>query len=193
LTLRSSPPSSKTGTSSGSWSPKRAARSATRPTLTTVYEERGSYRFAVWNEIMFVKWDQAAEVPAVAKLEKLTQEFRDRHPASRQSGVHLIADGVGLPTPEARTRLMALIKGGSAHFGAVAIVIAGTGFGASAVRSFLTGLRLVAPRSFDFRLHSRTYEVLKWFPSAHEQRTGQPIDVAQFGRALSEFELDTKA
>ncbi|MET0592911.1 MAG: hypothetical protein ABW133_09445, partial [Polyangiaceae bacterium] len=81
---------------------------------------------------------------------------------------------------------------GSAHFGAVSIVIHGSGFVASAVRSFLTGLRLVAPRSFDFRLHSRTFEVLKWFPAAHENRTGRPIDVAQFGRVLSAFELDTK-
>jgi hypothetical protein len=163
-----------------------------RPTLTTVYNEPGSYRFATWNEIMFVKWEQAAEVESVARLEKLVQDFRSRHPTGRLSGVHLIADGVGLPTPEARTRLMALIKEGSAHFGAVAIVVGGTGFVASAVRSFLTGLRLIAPRSFDFRLHGRTFEVMKWFPAAHEQRTGQTIDVAQFGRVLSAFELDMK-
>jgi hypothetical protein len=192
LTFRSSPPSSKSGASGASWFPARVARPAKRATLTTLHSEPGSIRFAVWNEIMFAKWEKAAELASVERLETLMREFRARNPKLRMSGVHLIGDGVGLPTPEARTKLMALIKEGSDHFGAVSIVIGGTGFVASAVRSFLTGLRLVAPRSFDFRLHSRTFEVAKWFPAAHEQRTGQAIDAAQFARVLSAFELDTK-
>jgi hypothetical protein len=146
------------------------------------------YRFCSWNEIMLVKWEQSADGESVGRLEELVRQFQSRHPGGRQSGVHIIAQDVGLPTQEARTRLMALIKGGAEQFGAVGIVILGTGFVASAVRSFLTGLRLIAPRSFDFRLHGRSADVLKWFPTSHARLTGQTIDVAQFGRVLGSFE-----
>jgi len=137
---------------------------------------------------MLVKWEREADGESVGCLEELVRQFQGRHPDGRQSGVHIIAEGVGLPTAEARTRLMSLIKRGSEHFGAVGIVILGTGFVASAVRSFLTGLRLIAPRSFDFRLHGRSADVLKWFPAAHARHTGQTIDIAQFGRVLGSFE-----
>ena len=53
------------------------------------------------------------------------------------------------------------MKSQANRFGAVAVVIGGSGFLASAVRSFLTGLRLVSPRTFDFRLHGKTSEILE--------------------------------
>ena len=83
---------------------------------------------------------------------------------------------------------MDMMKTEADHFGAVAVVICGSGFVASAVRSFLTGLRLVAPSTFDFRLHGKTFEVLKWFPAAHFSRTGQTVDTIRLSRVLSGFE-----
>ena len=154
----------------------------------------GTVRFGAWNEIMFVAWETSADGNSVARLNEHARMYQSTHPGQRQSGVHIVREGVGLPTPEARAGLMEMMKSQADRFGAVAVVIYGTGFVASAVRSFLTGLRIVAPRTFDFRLHGKSSEVLKWFPAAHLARTGHSVDPIRLGRVLAAFEtsLDWK-
>ena len=162
--------------------------------VTIVDTIPGSVRFGVWNDIMFVAWETTADGVSVGRLNEHAREYQRARPGKRQSGIHIAREGVGLPTPEARAGLMDMVNSQADRFGAVAVVICGSGFVASAVRSFLTGLRLVAPRTFDFRLHGKTSEILKWFPAAHLARTGQSVDPNRLGRVITAFEtsLDWK-
>jgi hypothetical protein len=147
----------------------------------------GAYQLGVWNSILFARWERSADAIGISHLDEISKSFRTAHPTGRQSGIHIVLEGVGLPTPEARAGLMRLMKTQADQIAAIAVVICGSGFAAGAIRSFLTGLRLAAPRSFDFRVHSRTSDVLAWLPEAHNRQTGEDIKAAQLERALTPF------
>ena len=185
MTFRSSPPSDRAAfRGATSFAPQRATSSE----VVIVDAVPGVFQFGTWNDIMFAAWEAPADAISVPRLDALAKDFQKAHPGKRQSGIHILREGVGLPTPAGRAGLMKMMKTESDHFGAIAVVICGSGFVASAVRSFLAGLRLLAPRTFEFRLHARTSEVLKWFPAAHFSRTGEQIDPARFGRVIQSFE-----
>jgi len=186
MTFRSSPPSDR-GTPRGAIStlaPHRASSSE----IVIVDTVPGAVQFGSWNNIMFAAWEAPAGAISVSRLDALSKDFRRAHPGKRLSGIHILREGVGLPTPEGRAGLMKMMKADSDHFGAIAVVICGSGFVASAVRSFLAGLRLLAPRTFEFRLHAKTFEILKWFPAAHFRRTGEQVDAPRLGRLIYSFE-----
>jgi hypothetical protein len=161
--------------------------------VTVLHNVPGFVQFGIWNDILFARWEQAADIAAVSRLQEINRDFRRAHPGGRLSGIHIVLAGAGLPTPEGRAALVDTMKNQADEFGAIAVVIGGTGFFASAIRSFLTGLRFLAPRDFDFRLHGRSSEILDWFPAAHQRRTGQRIDVFQLGRVISSFEARAPA
>lgn len=186
MTFRSSPPSDR-GAFRGavsSFAPQRASSSE----VVILDAVPGAFHFGSCNNIMFAAWEAPADAISVSRLDALGKDFQRAHPGKRQSGIHIVREGVGLPTPEGRAGLMKMMKADSDHFGAIAVVICGSGFVASAVRSFLAGLRLLAPRTFEFRLHAKTSEILKWFPAAHFSRTGEQVDAPRLGRMIYTFE-----
>jgi hypothetical protein len=69
----------------------------------------------------------------------------------------------------------------------IAVVAGGTGFWASAFRSFVTGLRWLAPRSFEIRLHGTIEEVARWLPAEHLKLTGVKLDPMRLQRLLAEW------
>jgi len=66
----------------------------------------------------------------------------------------------------------------------VATVFEGGGFWASALRSIATGMRMVAPRSFSWRINSDIDEIVDWIPDEHVKRTGVRLNRRQFVSAL---------
>jgi hypothetical protein len=152
-----------------------------------------AYQFGLWNDILFARWERPADATAISHLDEVSQSFRTAHPGRRQSGIHIILEGVGLPTADARAGFMRLMKTQADQIAAIAVVIYGSGFGAGAIRSFLAGLRFAAPRSYEFRVHSKTSDVLTWLPEAHRRHTGEVISAAQLGRALTSFEAGPPA
>jgi hypothetical protein len=156
--------------------------------VTVLHDVPGFVCFGMWNDILFARWEQAADFAAVSRLQAINRDFRRAHSGRRLSGIHIVLEGAGLPTPEGRAGLADMMKKHADQFGAIAVVVGGTGFFGSAIRSFLTGLRILAPRDFDFRLHGKSSEILDWFPAAHQRRTGERVDVFQLGRVITSFE-----
>lgn len=147
----------------------------------------GAYAFGLWNNVLIARWEGPADAAGVAHLAAIGKAFGAEHPGGRQSGIHIVLEDVGLPTAEARAGLMQLMKSQADQVAAIGVVILGSGFVASAVRSFLAGLRFAAPRSFDFRVHGKTSDVTKWLPAAHLRQTGEELDALRLDRVLTSF------
>jgi hypothetical protein len=147
--------------------------------------EPGSFAIATWSHVLMVRWESAADGSAVERLAKVSKDLAAEQHQTRRSNVHIILDTAGLPTPEARAGFIHLMKAHADRLACVAIVVGGSGFLASAMRSLMTGMRLLSPRSFNYRLHGSTDEVVKWLPNEHLAKTGEPIDSRRLAHVLA--------
>jgi hypothetical protein len=153
--------------------------------LTIEDTEPGRFHIASWNNVVMVRWESAADSSAVERLAKVSKALAAANHEARRTNIHVIADGAGLPTPGARAGFVDLMKEHGDRLACVAIVVESTGFLASAMRSLLTGMRLLAPRTFNYRLDGSVDEVLKWLPAEHLARTGEELDGRRLGRVLA--------
>ncbi len=124
--------------------------------LELVAEYPGVLTIRAWKNIGLCTWSGAAVAPVVATLVEATEKLRS--PGRRVSFVHLIPDKLALPDAEARSAFIRLMKDYQSDLACIAIVVGGTGFWASAMRNAIIGLRVFAPRSFEFRLHGSVEE-----------------------------------
>jgi hypothetical protein len=131
-----------------------------------------------WRNVQIASWTTQGTVPLVEQLAEHSKRFHHKHP-NGVSVVHLISKGPALPDAPTRERLKTLMEGNSKTLACVAIVLDGRGFWASAVRSFLVGLRLVSPRTINMQVFSTSEEVAAWLPEIHLQRTGVKVDPAE--------------
>jgi hypothetical protein len=146
----------------------------------------GVYQVQLWKNVSICAWVGKATVPATSELGQITQRtIATLGPKQRFSIVHLVAAGLELPDSGSRGALVQIIKDYADHIGCAAVVLGGSGFWASAMRSFITGMRVLAPRTFDLRVHGEIEELLDWYPAEHEKRTGVAIDPAAFLAALT--------
>jgi hypothetical protein len=152
-------------------------------TLEFLDGEPGTNRIAVLRNVMIVHWTSRATGPATTRLADAFEHVLKTYPTG-SSAVHVIADKVGVPTPEGRAGLMQIMTERADKIACVAIVVGGTGFWASTMRSFITGMRFMTPRSFDLRLHGTTAEAMEWLPVQSAKITGVPVDEKALARAL---------
>lgn len=157
----------------------RAAHNARGTNIVGSYP--GVYQVQLWKNVSICAWVGRATQPGAEELIGITQRTIAALGATQRfSIVHLVAEGIELPDGGARGVLAQILKDYADHLGCSAVVLGGSGFWASAMRSFITGLRVVAPRTFDVRVHGEIEELREWYPAEHEKRTGVPIDPASF-------------
>jgi hypothetical protein len=131
-------------------------------------------RLGRWKNIVVCAWCGQATGAAVETLTSAMVHLH-RGPAEVRSYVHLVPNRVTLPDAAARAGLTEIMKVYLPHIACVAVVVAGSGFWASAMQNAVIGMRVFLPRSFAFRLHSTNAEVAAWLPSEHTARTGIEI------------------
>lgn len=136
-----------------------------------------------WRNVQIASWTVQATVELVEQLAAQSAKFHKRHPEG-VSVVHVISKGPALPDSETRERFSTLLHAHSSKLACVAVVLDGRGFWASAVRGFLVGIRLVAPRTFTMQVFSTPQEVAEWLPGPHEERTGVGLAPADLVRAI---------
>ena len=170
----------------------RAARASQRPPSLhnglaisdepIVYEGTEGVFLGSWKNIFVSIWLEQATILAV---ERMVAAFAAMpRIAAKRSDIYIITDGARLPEASVRSYFIDTIQASEHELASVAVVVEGSGFWASAVRSFVTGLHWLAPRSFDFRLHGATAEVIDRLPEVHEQLTGVRIDGNRLNRIL---------
>jgi hypothetical protein len=144
----------------------------------------GTFALYSWKNLQFMLWFSPATVESMEVYGRLDATARERHP-NGVSFVHFMVPGhFQLPSPEARAAFMEIAKRNIAWIAAIAVVIPGDGFWASAIRGMITALRVLGPRELQMRIHSSTDEIPDWLPAVHSERTGVPLAANELARAL---------
>jgi hypothetical protein len=152
----------------------------------------GAMRIGRWQNVVVCGWSGAPTGQPVNMLASIMVQLHANSSEVR-SYVHIIPDQAGLPDAAARSVFRNIMIDYEPYIACVGVVVAGGGFWASAMRSVVSGLRLLLPTPFDYRLHTTTAELLTWFPAAHRKRTGVEITVPQLSALLREGESWTIA
>ena len=145
--------------------------------------EPGAFIFGSWKNVFIGIWESQATMAAVDRMVKATDTMTELHPTGR-STIHIVVHGAGLPSADVRTHFVDVLKKNADQIACVAVVVGGTGFWTSALRSFVTGLRWLAPRTFHFRLFSTIEDLARWLPDEHNKRTGIEIDPLQLVKVV---------
>src|SRR5262245_29623069 len=106
--------------------------------------ESGAFLFGSWRNVVIAVWESQATEAGVERLAKVVEVVARTHP--ERSNIHFIATDAALPDADVRAKFVALMKQNAAHLAHVVVVYGGSGFWASAFRSFVTGMRWVAPK-----------------------------------------------
>ena len=150
-----------------------ADSSPTQRGFIWVETEPGVCAIGRWENVQLIVWWSQATGPAVDRLTRVTRESCAQH--RMLSNIHIIKDKARVPTSEARDGFVRLMNDYANQLANVAVVVGGVGFWASMMRSAVTGMRVLAPRSFELRLHGEVDEILGWLPHAHAYRCGSTL------------------
>ncbi|HKO94476.1 MAG TPA: hypothetical protein VJU61_25155 [Polyangiaceae bacterium] len=147
----------------------------------------GRYVAATAGDIVAFHWVGDAERSAIQQLELLLE----KQTASRTkpaSALHIVHPRVGLPNAEVRGALISLLEGYARTMGCVGVALLGTGFWASAMRSALTGIRMIVPMgALPMRFAQDVDELLPWFCATHQERTGRALHPASIQAVLHQL------
>jgi hypothetical protein len=142
--------------------------------LLCIDEEPGQFAFFVWHNVIFIVWPTAATGRAVERLGLRVRDLLKEHPKG-ESHIHMVKAGIGLPTADARAGFVGLMHEFENNLAAVAVCLLGSGFWASAIQGAVTGMRMLAPRSFEMHIHNDMDSVALWLPDEHRKRTGVSV------------------
>lgn len=160
------------------------------PELLRLADQPGAYVFYRWQNVAINAWASQPTVAAVQKLGELTERSLTECPSGVVS-IHWLDEGVALPTAEARVALGEMAQRYPKHVICVGVLLAGSGFWASATRSALTGIMLLAPRTFGLRFFGEVAELAAYVVREQTQRglKTAPSEqlVAVIEDALSDF------
>jgi hypothetical protein len=148
----------------------------TTAAIALVGEYPGVHRVWLWRNVIVIAWYGKPSGPATREIGAITDRVLVEYGMPLLSFVHVIANKLELPNADTRTALLHNTERLVDRTACVAVVLSGAGFWASAMRSFVTGFRVLAPRSFDLRVHAAALELLDWFPAAHLRRTGVELE-----------------
>jgi hypothetical protein len=162
-----------------------SAKPGAAPEPHVYYETEGCV-FASWQNVLIAIWTTQGTGPLADKLGEVARPFSKSHPEGFSS-VHVIGKSPPLPTSEARDKLIALMGDFSGNVACIGTVLEGSGFWASAVRSFIVGMRLLAPRTFEMQIYARLAELTTWMVGPHAARTGVELDPVQLERVLAKL------
>jgi hypothetical protein len=148
------------------------------PIFTIALERPSEMLMATYKNVNIIVWYAAASGEAVEMLDEATVA-RVRDCPSGISAIHVASHTAGLPSAEARDGLVRSSKRWSAHLACVAVVIERKGFWASAMRGAVTGIQMLAPRSFVSQVHDSIEQATEWLPPHHSKRTGVQLEAAE--------------
>lgn len=150
--------------------PVSANDNAEAPAVLSIAYATPSCVIGHLRNMTFCAWDApplAADVEAfMALAEQLTQTY------PLNSNVSLVMRDADLPDTEARVALERLTSEYARAIHSVALVIDGSGFRTSIIRSFLTGLHLLRGNGYRCKTFAKPAEANPWLLPPHNSDTG---------------------
>ena len=142
------------------------------------------YCYSAWQNLTLAVWVGQATGASVRNLGEISREMIRRHPEGHSSVVFIL-DKIPAPTPEAREVLDKVFHARN-DLACVSVVIEGSGFWASGMRSLMGNTHRAAAgaTSTMLRLNTAIDEVVEWMPAEHARRTGVELDAEEFRRVL---------
>jgi predicted nucleic acid-binding Zn ribbon protein len=137
--------------------------------LLLLASKKGEYGFYRWQNVAINVWASQPTPAAIQVMTDLTERSLTDCPGGIAS-IHWLDEGVALPTAESRVALSELAKRYEKQVLCVGVMLQGSGFWASATRSALTGIMLLAPRTFFLRFFSDTPELVAYIVRELAQR-----------------------
>jgi hypothetical protein len=142
---------------------------AVAPELTVLDSEPGLFWYGAWQNMSFVVWEQSATLEAVERIDRAVPARLKIHP--RLSTVHIATLNAGMPSSAARSAFGEAAKRWAQVTGCVAVVVEYQGFAASALRSMVTAIQLLAGSPFPMRVHGSFEEAVPWLVQTHARTT----------------------
>jgi len=142
--------------------------------LTLVAASEAHYGFWLYRNVAINHWRGDLTSEGVAKLAELTSGRLQECPEGVAS-IHWVDAGVSLPSAQVRSRLSEIIARYPGHIMSVGAVIESEGFVASALRSALTGIVLLAPKKIPVRVFGKLDALASWLPDVHQRTTGVSV------------------
>jgi hypothetical protein len=164
--------------------PQASPPALTSDGVTLLGSDPGMVSFFAFENITIVVWHGKPNPGSVDQLTRVSERRRKANPHG-VSVIHLVQGQWELPDSATREAFVRLMKDGDGQLAVVSVVIGGSGFWASAVRSLVTGFRVLARGSFDMGLHGEISEVVSWLPARHTARTGVAVKSEQLERVLT--------
>jgi len=138
---------------------------------------------ATWKNVAIHVWTLQSTVSLVDTLDALTGPFTSLHPEG-VSAVHIITKNAPLPSAEVREQLQRVMKRYLEHVACICHVVEGSGFWASALHGFLTGLHWIARGTFRLHICADIASAARWVPAPHVDATKVAISAAELEQAL---------
>jgi hypothetical protein len=164
--------------------PNQADPSPGPQEIAIIGEAPRVFRVAMLGRLALTAWFGQLDKASAQVLARVNDDVITRLNGERCSSVHLVNTRVKLPDADARDVLAKIMRDSVKSVACATVIIDGGGFWASALRSFITGLRVLAPGSIDLHAHASIAEVLAWLPAEHFKRAGTQVDAAQLERLL---------
>lgn len=146
--------------------------------LRILDREPRKFAFAQWRNVTLLAWAAQADAPEIERLRRVLPTVVGRHPGGR-STVSVIAAGLPPPTQAARELIIEILNENANDLACVAVVVSGSGFSSSALRSVHTGLRFVTPRSYDMIVLTSVDELGTGLVPRHAAKTGTVLEPAK--------------
>jgi hypothetical protein len=143
----------------------------------------GRFRYSLWRNITVGVWADQATTEAAQRVLELSRSLAKAH-ENGHSNVLFVLNNVAPPTPEANQIFTQMHDYKVSGLACLAIVIEGSGFWASAMRSTITGARIARPGSMRLGVADDIEQVLEWLPAEHSARTGVKVTEAELRSVL---------
>jgi hypothetical protein len=162
--------------------------------LCFIGEHASSLRVWAWLNVVIAHWYGKPTGAAAKTLWTLTDQLlQDVGAATKFSFVHIVANEVAMPDSQAREVLVEAARTQEARIGIAALVVNGTGFWASALRGVATSITILLPKTVQVRICGSPAELIPWFPTEHERRTGVSLDPDALVNVLTRAQIQTAA
>ena len=139
-----------------------------------------------YENITVIVWHAKPTVAAAQQLARVSQRRRAEF-AHGISAVHLVQATFQMPDGPTRDEFVKLLRDGGGKLAVLCVIVGEGGFWASALRSLITGLRVLSRDSFDMAVHTDIAEAVEYLQPRHLAKTGVDVSAEQLTGVLTKL------